>query len=1350
MNQVSELTTTPVEPILKHRFHTVPLPVEELCDDAAGIVVEPARRMQQYFERSADTVPGATALICGETGLTYQQLDQSANRLAHWLIERGTRPGDTLGLLMERSVSSYVALLAILKAGAAFVPIDPSYPADRVAFIVEDAAIRLVLTSAELAATHVALGSRLAVVGQNEPELASYPVTRPEISDAGDSLAYIIYTSGTTGKPKGVAVNHSSICFFLSVCTPIYGVSAGDRVYQGMTMAFDFSIEEIWPAWLKGAAVVAGPTGSRRIGSGLTAFLAENRVTVLCAVPTLLATLDRELPLVHTLVVGGEACPRDLVERWSYPGRRILNTYGPTETTVTASWSELEPGKPITIGRPMPGYRMYVLDEKRQPVAAGEAGEIYIGGKGVSAGYRNRPELTESRFVADPFLPGRRMYRSGDLGRFAANGEIEFLGRIDTQVKIRGFRIELGEIEAILLENPAVENAVVSTTPPGVQPEELVAYLKLRVSATDAGSLREVLAGELRHRLPAYMVPAYIEFPDAIPTLASGKTDRKQLPPPVLPRLTLRSGNYVAPSTPLEETIAAEWRAVFNLAEVSVVADFFLDFGGHSLFAAQVVSRLRRQERFRRASIADLYAHPTVRGLAEALDAVPDPASSAAPRPQRHVLKHSDTRVRLAGVVQFVLLYGMLAVFLAPIAALVLHHAHAGLAPDAWDALIPALLVGLSVFLPVVLKWTLIGRFRSGTYPLWGSYYCRWWIVRKALDLSPLSLLAGSPLMPFYARLLGARVGEGCQIATAHLHLPDLIEIGDRASIGYEVEIQPFVIEDGYLHMAPVHIGARAHIGTKSVLLLGATVGQGARIAEQTLVTRFQKIPAHQSWAGSPSQPANTTDALLEQMEQGPEAAVRPSAALWAGFLAAIVTLEILPIIVALPGLLLLAWAGHAAGLSASLALAPVAGLSFVLATCAVVAVGKRAVLFHARPGIYPELSLFGLRKWFADRLMSLSLTLTNSLYATLYIAPWLRLLGAKIGAWSEVSTVSHIDPDLLSLGEQTFVADLASIGAATFHNGKIALASSEIGNRTFIGNAAVIRGEVKLPGNSLIGVASVVPAAAMHAGSSWLGSPSIFLPKRQVWGNFEESVTYRPKPVLVAYRLGVEFFRATLPAALLFTLGILLAAAAGQLVRGAGPWSLFLLMPAAYFAAATAITLVVGILKWLIVGTYRPRVEPLWAPFVRHTELITGLYEGAVVPVLGQFLTGTPMAAVLLRLFGARMGRRVYLETTFLTEFDLVHVGDDSSIGRASSLQTHLFEDRVMKMSRVEIGRGCIAGPRAVVLYDSTLEDGARLDALSLAMKGETLPAHTRWCGIPAEPDAPHKSGDQAARRAA
>ncbi len=370
--------------------------------------------LHRFFEHSCDEAPDTVAVECAGGRIGYAELDRFANRLAHRLIAGGVRPGDRVGILLKRSVETYASVLAVLKAGAAFVPIDPIHPADRVAFIAADAGLRLVLTSGDLAAPVRAAGCPLLDLDEPAAVLAGMPGSRPRIDVDGAALAYVIYTSGSSGRPKGVAVSHANICNFLEVVTPVYGVVAGDRVYQGMTIAFDFSIEEIWPAWVAGATVVAGPTDAGRLGPQLADFLADRRISVLCCVPTLLATIDHEVPTLRTLVVGGEACPRDLVQRWSRPGRRMLNTYGPTEATVTATWAELRPDRPVTIGRPLPSYTVHILDEALRRVPAGCTGEICIGGPGIAQGYVNRPQLTAERFVADPFsaagtaLPHRR------------------------------------------------------------------------------------------------------------------------------------------------------------------------------------------------------------------------------------------------------------------------------------------------------------------------------------------------------------------------------------------------------------------------------------------------------------------------------------------------------------------------------------------------------------------------------------------------------------------------------------------------------------------------------------------------------------------------------------------------------------------------------------------------------------------------------------------------------------------------------------------------------------------------------------------------------------------------------
>ena len=1305
-------------------------PTTAIHDELRDVVPEPPRRLHHFFESRAEGPHHhGLAVVSGIERLTYAELESRANRLAHLLMARGAGPDRTVGILLNRSIHTYVALLAVLKAGSAFVPMDPSSPADRLAFMAADAGMTLVLTTSDLAASHSGLPARALCLDRETAVVDTMSSGRPALPDGGDALAYVMYTSGTTGRPKGVAVTHANICHFLSVCAPIYDVGRHDRVYQGMTVAFDFSIEEIWPTFIAGATLIAGPTDGRKFGPALVEFLIEQRINVLCCVPTLLATLDCDVPSIHTLIVGGEPCPRELVERWSRPERRILNTYGPTETTVTATWCELVPGLPITIGRPMPGYRIYVLDEALRPVPHGETGEICIGGAGVAQGYVNRPELTAAKFVPDPFELGHRLYRSGDLGRLTPNGEIEFLGRIDSQVKIRGYRIELAEIEAVLLDNQAVGDALVTAYPPDAPAQELAAYITLRAPSS-VEPVRERLAAELRHRLPAYMVPAYIEVLNAMPVLASGKADRRALPAPVLPRVAFQAGGYEPPATPQEHKIAAAWQALFGLERISVHSDFFLDLGGHSLLAAQLLARLRQQPGMTGLSMADVYANPTIRALATCVASQTEPEPKIAGRPALH---HSNRRVWAAGLVQFGLLYALLAVLGAPVSLLmVAHRGSSALTITGLDLLMPLLVVLVSFVVPLALKWTLIGRFQPGEHELWGWYFCRWWVVRKALDFSPLHFLAGSPLMPVYARLLGARVKRGCQIATPHLHLPDLIEIGECASIGYDAEIQPFVIEGGRLRMAPIHIGVGAFVGTKAVVLAGAEIGRGVRIAEQTLVASGQKIPDLETWSGSPAQRANSPDGLLADIEALGRAPAKMTAPLWVAFVTTAVLLEALPLALAIPGLLLIAWAGQIGGLLTALGAMPLAGLTFVLATCLVVFAAKRVVMPNARPGIYPQHSWFGFRKWTSDQLMSLSLTLTNTLYATLYTLPWLRALGARIGPRSEVSTVAHIDPDLLTLDSATFVADIASIGAATFHNGWVALARTQVGSRTFLGNASVIHSGGCLPNDCLIGVQSVAPRGDHRPGSSWLGSPAILLPRRQASQYFAESLTYNPPLHLVAYRLFIEFFRVVLPASLFYALGATAATAGFRLLAHTSA-AVVLAMPGLYLAAAAALTLVVAALKWTIVGRYRPRVEPLWAPFVRHSELLTGLYEGFTVPALATLLTGTPWLAPVLRLFGVHMGKRVYCETTYTTEFDLLRVGEDAAIGRAASLQTHLFEDRVMKMSRVRIAPGAAIGPRSVVLYDATVGQGATLDALSLAMKGESIPPATHWRGIPA-----------------
>ncbi|MGI5141086.1 MULTISPECIES: Pls/PosA family non-ribosomal peptide synthetase [unclassified Streptomyces] len=1388
-----------------------------------------AARLHCLFEASCDRVPSATALECGEHVLTYAELDARANRLAHLLRGLGIGQGSRVAILLPRSVDMYAALLAVGKAGAAFVPVDPAAPPDRVAFITADAQVDAVLTVSELAAglpAEVSAGvsdrvkpslrkpnlrepdrekpdlgerTRLVELDRCGAALASVPATRPDTPDvrggatgvrrgaaglradeptactAGDDpLAYIMYTSGSTGRPKGVAIAHSSICNFLDVVPDIYDIRLEDRVHQGMIIAFDFSIEEIWPTWTVGATLVAGPVGSGTglFGAELADALEESGITVLYCVPTLLATIPRDLPGIRTIVVGGEACPAQLVERWSRPGRRILNTYGPTETTVTATVTELRPGRPVTIGTSLPTYTVVLLDDRRRLVPAGAVGEICVGGPGVARGYVGRPELTAERFIEHPLAPlGSRLYRTGDLGRLTADGEIEFLGRADDEVKVRGYRVDLGEIDNVLLEDPGVAEAATALVAIPDQNgagnrRELSAYVvptthgtarrtgTVRSGTGDEDALIARLHGHLRQRLPAYMVPHFLDILPRLPALPSGKVDRKQLPAPTGRRL-VSGGRVKAPRGELETQVRDVWAEVFGIAPdaLSTEADFFVDLGGHSLLAAQAVSLLRGRGIGAGVgpTLRDLYANPTVGRLAARLDTPDDTArmrgegpatavdgSPSTPLARPHPLRHGSGRIAAAGLVQAGVIYLLLSLITLPFAGV-----------DSWQggqvtigtvpvqSVLAALIsyFGIRWLLPAVLARPLAAGIRPGRYPLWGATYIRLWALALLLRVSPLPELSGSPLVGCYLRLLGARIGPRTTLATSAVPLPSLLQVGADASVGYGVTLGAWRVADGWVTVAPIDIGPRAYVGAHAVLEPGAHMEAGSGLGEQSVLGEGEVVPAGARWAGSPPVPVEALAPHIEDMLRAGGTAERRRLRYVAAAQLGVVLLEILRLAVALPSaaLIWLTWLAWGTPLAVLAALI-LAGPLYVVTACAAIALAKRLVLRRSPVGTHPVRSALGIRKWLSDKLLESSLAITNSLYATLYTVPWLRLLGARIGPGAEVSTASHLDPDLLALGEGSFVADMAGVGGAAFAGGRVDCRPTEIGRHAFVGNAAYLPAGTRTGPGSLIGVGTVPPQDGVPAGTSWLGSPAIHLPQRQSSGNFPEELTFRPTPKAVRRRLAIEFFRVTMPASVLGVTAFLFFLALSGVAHDTGPALSVLLAPLLLMTAGLTVIAYCALLKRLVIGTYEPHVAPLWSWFVRRTEFVTGLYEAAAVPAGLATLTGTPFLPPALRLFGARIGRRTWISTTFLTEFDLVEVGDEAEIGTGVSLQTHLFEDRVMKMSKVTVRAGATVGSRTVVLYDGVVGEGVWLDALSLVMKGEYLTPGTAWRGVPAQ----------------
>lgn len=1292
-------------------------------------------RLHQHFERTADERPDATALECDGQHLTYRELDAHANRLAHRLIARGLQPASRVGILIPRSVEMYVALLATLKVAATFVPIDPGSPTDRIAFVADDAGLDLVLTTSRFAAVCDDLAVAAVQVDACAAAIAAAPSYRPAVAAPGDPTCYIIYTSGSSGRPKGVEVAQSSICNFIDVVPTVYGVAPSERVYQGMTISFDFSIEEIWPTWAVGATLVAGPTDGRHLGSGLAEFLESARITMIYCVPTVLATLDRVVPCITTVNVGGEACPPELVERWA-PGRRMLNTYGPTEATVTCTWAELEPGAPVTIGRPLPTYTTTLLDEGLRPVSRGEVGEICVGGPGVARGYANRPDLTAERFVR---LGGNgpRIYRTGDLGRQLPDDTIEYLGRADAEVKVRGHRVDLQEIESVLLDDARVATAVVKYLRRPGTGGELAGYIVLSAPTAAYDETVAELHARARDTLPAYMVPSYIEPVDAIPMMPSGKVDRTALPDPRSARLVGGSGSHQAAQTPTERRIAGVWEDILGLASdsLSVDADFFDDLGGHSLLAATVVSRLRAEGIASNLSILDLYDHRTVRTLASHHDGLRVGSAADTATNTRPTTRPSGVRVVAFGLAQLVWIYAVLIVFLLPVG---LVYGINGAQPS-WTLMLqlvvtfPVSYVVGRWLLPVVGVRALTAGMRPGVHPLWGRLHLRVWAAHKLMALSPLRMLAGSPWAATYLRLAGAQIGTGCHIGTAEIPLPRFVVVEDGATVATHTHLVTSEVGDGVLTVGHVRIGADAVVGGNCVLQGPCAVGAGAVLAAQSLLQPGEVIPPHERWAGSPGEPhPDAGDLVIDEMVGCRAAPRRWPRRLLPWFAVGLVFLEAVPLLALAPVVGLVWWTLLTYGELPALLVTATSGLVFVLMTCLLLLGARWLALPTVPVGIHHLRSTIGTRKWFGDRLLELSLLLTNTLYATMYTPLWLRALGGRIGRRAEVSTIANIDPDLLVVSDDSFVADMASVGGATHANGHLSFRRTEIGRRAFVGNAAFVGSGTQLPEDSLVGVLTTVPPGGVAPGTSWLGSPPFFLPQRETWEGFTEADTFRPHRRQVIVRYAIEFVRIVAPSSIL-ALSTFVTLYALSFVAAVMPLSsVVLLTPLLALLASLATVLLVAGIKWLVVGRYRPRVEPLWSGFVRRTEFVTGLFEATAVPVLLGMLTGTPLLGPILRLFGTRVGRRTLIDTTYLTEFDLVHIGDDVTVGAAASLQTHLFEDRVMKMSTIALEPHASVGTRAIVLYDTVLGEAAFLAPLSLVMKAERLMPRTRWRGIP------------------
>jgi amino acid adenylation domain-containing protein len=568
------------------------------------------------FERQVRRAPDAVAVVDGEREISYADVDARANRLARRLRAHGVEPGANVAILLERSTELVVAELAILKAGAAYVPLDPNYPPERLRFLLDDAGVAVVVSSARAWQTQI--GGDLVVVDAHA-ELSDVDDSALGVAVGGDAPAYVMYTSGSTGTPKGVIVPHRAIVR-LVVDNGFAAFEPDDRFAFASNPAFDASTLEVWAPLLNGGSIVVVDQDTLLAPDAFAALLTQQRVSVLWLTVGLFNqyadALREQFAKLRYLITGGDALDPTVVRRVLRQGRpaHLLNGYGPTETTTFAATYEIddvpEGARSVPIGHPIGNTRIYVLDDRREPVPVGVVGELYVGGLGVAHGYLNRPELTAERFVDSPFVAGDRLYRTGDVGRWLADGTIEFVGRNDGQVKLRGFRIELGEIEAALVAHASVAQATVIVRADDGE-KRLVAYYTSAAEPASADALREHLAAQL----PEYMIPAAFMALESIPLTPNGKVDRRALPSP--DASSYAAAAYEPPQGAIETAIAATWAGLLNLEQVSR-NDHFFQLGGHSLLAVRAVTALREQLHVD-VAVRHVFAHPVLKDLARSL-----------------------------------------------------------------------------------------------------------------------------------------------------------------------------------------------------------------------------------------------------------------------------------------------------------------------------------------------------------------------------------------------------------------------------------------------------------------------------------------------------------------------------------------------------------------------------------------------------------------------------------------------------------------------------------------------------------------------------------------------------------
>ncbi|MDH6702589.1 Pls/PosA family non-ribosomal peptide synthetase [Streptomyces sp. MAA16] len=1264
--------------------------IRERFGDTARFSGRPAaspRTLVDVLDATVRSHPDEPALDDGTVRLTYRALAAEVEALRGRLATAGVGLGDRVGVRVPSGTNDlYVAILAVLAAGAAYVPVDAEDPDERAELVFGEARVRGVIGA----------GHELRTDGR-----AEVPAARPGVEDD----AWIIFTSGSTGRPKGVAVRHRSAAAFVDAEAALFltedPIGPGDRVMAGLSVAFDASCEEMWLAWRYGACLVPVPRAQVRSGADLGPWLVEQEITVVSTVPTLAALWEPEtLNDVRLLIFGGEACPPELAQRLVTEGREVWNTYGPTEATVVACAALLSGAEPIRIGLPLDGWELAVVDEAGVPVPMGASGQLVIGGVGL-ARYLDAGKDAE-KYAPLASLGWERAYRSGDLVRAEPEGLV-FLGRADEQIKLGGRRIELGEVDTALQALPGVAGAAAAVRTARGGNQLLVGYV-----VTQDGWDQAAAVGRLRAALPAALVPLLAPVAE-LPTRTSGKVDRDALPWPLQ---EVDTGGPVEELYGTEAWLAEQWTEVLGVP-VASASDNFFAIGGGSLGAAQLTTLLRA--RYPGAAVVDIYQQPVLRKLARRLE------RSARDESAARVVAPVPVRAKVVQLLLLVPLFTVLGLrWTVALAALGnLLPAHSWLPSASWWLVGAGAVV---LFSPPGRLAVAAGGARlllrgvgPGRYPRGGSVHLRLWTAERLAEFSGATSLTGSWLER-YARALGAKVGPDVDLHSLP-PVTGLLKLGRGAAVESEVDLSGYWLDGDRLEIGQVKVGAHAVVGTRGILFPGARVGKRAEVAPGSAVTG--QVPTGQRWAGAPAVK------LGRAKRNWP--AERPERGTWWAVMYGVtgLVLTLLPLLAA-GGAFLVADAliDPASPLpGAALALVP-ATLAFGLGYALLILVGVRVLSVGLREGTHPTHSRIGWQAWTVTQLMDRSRETLFPLYAGLVTPVWLRLLGMRVGRGAEVSTVLAL-PSLTTVGEGAFLADDTLTAPYELGGGWMRIGRAEIGRRAFLGNSGMTAPGRSVPEGGLVGVLSATPKKAKK-GSSYLGLPPVRLPRSAAGG--DQSRTYDPPARLLWARGLVELCR-IVP---VFCSAALAAATVAALCA-LGPWAP-LLSGLVLLAAGVAAGVVSVVAKWLLVGRHRAAEHPLWSGFVWRNELADTFVEVVAVPWLAGSVPGTALMTAWLRGLGARIGKGVWVESYWLPETDLVTLEDGVTVNRGCVLQTHLFHDRILRTDTVVLREGATLGPGGIVLPGSTVGARTTLGPASLVMAAESVPDDTRWLGNPIE----------------